>query len=82
MPRGRKRKIAFVPQPWIGSSSDEEQGLVPMYEIGRGRGRGRGNARGGGDNIGRGRGHGGAGRGHGGRIEHAVPYGKTISFFF
>lgn len=26
MPRGRKRRFNFIPQPWIPSSDDEDQG--------------------------------------------------------
>lgn len=45
MPRGRKRKVEFVPRPWIpnSSSEDEHQYAVPVRQqhIGGGGGQGR-----------------------------------------
>ena len=58
MPRGRKRKIAFVPQPWIGNSSSEDEPNPPLPER----------------RPPAGRGHGGdLGRGHGGHLGRRLP---------
>ena len=33
MPRGRKRKNVFVPQPWIPNSSSEDEHEVPRQHV-------------------------------------------------
>ena len=90
MPRGRKRKIAFVPQPWIGNSSSEDEQVYPVPQrpghyraeivgIGRGAGLDRGARVVHGAGVGRGVGRGaGVGRGVGRGAGVALPHGKFI----